>query len=230
MRILLVEDDPVLTDGLRVGLGLLGFAVEAVGICAGGQASIIAAEFDAIVLDVMLPDGSGLDFLADLRASRNRTPFIVCTALESFQDRMRWLRAGADACIGKPIDLDELSAQLVELRRRSSGNVHLSSKSRSAIAPLTPSPGPRDRAASKANELRRIAARATVSLLVLSILVGSRAAQSEELRPPFTSDNDRLLARSSGSTCFRILRYCGMRASNWNAGPINCRRTIKPRR
>jgi DNA-binding response OmpR family regulator len=60
MRILVVEDDPVLSDGLKVSLGLFGATIDIVATCADGRAAAANNEFDAFVLDVMLPDGSGL--------------------------------------------------------------------------------------------------------------------------------------------------------------------------
>ncbi len=74
MRILAIEDDPVLLDGLKAGLGLLGATVDTVSSCADGYAALGTTTFDAIVLDLMLPDGSGLDLLRTIRAAGNRDP------------------------------------------------------------------------------------------------------------------------------------------------------------
>jgi DNA-binding response OmpR family regulator len=121
MRILLVEDDPVLADGIRAGLTLAGLTVDAVTSCADAQAALAGSRFDAAVLDLMLPDGSGLDVLAALRARQDVTPVLLLTALDETPDRIRGLDAGADDYLGKPFDLDELAARLRVLVRRGSG-------------------------------------------------------------------------------------------------------------
>ncbi|MDQ0512998.1 DNA-binding response OmpR family regulator [Angulomicrobium amanitiforme] len=121
MRILLVEDDPVLADGVRAGLVLAGLTVDAVTTCADAHAALGICRFDAVVLDLMLPDGSGLDVLARLRARQDATPVLVLTALDETPDRIRGLDAGADDYLGKPFDLDELAARLRALARRGGG-------------------------------------------------------------------------------------------------------------
>ncbi|AMM87272.1 response regulator transcription factor [Martelella sp. AD-3] len=121
MRILVIEDDPVLADGLAVGLRLNGYTVDAVATCADALAAIKAGAYDAIILDLMLPDGSGLDLLADVRQAGNRTPVLMLTALDETEDRIRGLDVGADDYIGKPFDLDELAARLRAVTRRGHG-------------------------------------------------------------------------------------------------------------
>lgn len=122
MRILVVEDDAVLMDGVEVGLGLAGFTVDAVGTCADASAALRTAAFDAVVLDLMLPDGSGLDVLAELRMRHDRVPVLLLTARDSVPDRIAGLDAGADDYLGKPFDLDEVAARLRALTRRAAGN------------------------------------------------------------------------------------------------------------
>ena len=121
MRILVVEDDPVLSDGLKVGLGLYGATLDIVASCADGQAALAADAFDALVLDLMLPDGSGLDLLAALRSRGDRTPVLLLTALDEVADRIRGLDAGADDYLGKPFDLEELAARVRAISRRHEG-------------------------------------------------------------------------------------------------------------
>lgn len=121
MRILVVEDDPVLADGLRVGLSLTGSVVDGVGTCADAHLALEVASFDAVVLDIMLPDGSGLDVLAALRARGDATPVLLLTALDETGDRIRGLDGGADDYLGKPFDLDELAARLRAIVRRGAG-------------------------------------------------------------------------------------------------------------
>ncbi len=121
MRVLVVEDDPVLLDGLKAGLGLLGATVDTVSSCADGHAALATTAFDAIVLDLMLPDGSGLDLLAAIRSAGNRTPVLLLTALDEVSDRIKGLDAGADDYLGKPFDLDELAARVRAIVRRQAG-------------------------------------------------------------------------------------------------------------
>jgi DNA-binding response OmpR family regulator len=121
MRILVVEDDQVLSDGLKVGLGLAGMTVDTAGTRVEACAAVAAGSFDVLVLDLMLPDGSGLDVLRELRAAGNRTPVLLLTALDDVPDRVKGLDLGADDYLGKPFDLDELAARVRAVGRRGSG-------------------------------------------------------------------------------------------------------------
>ena len=121
MRILVVEDDAMLLDGLKVGLGLHGFTVDAVASCGDARAALTTAEFDAIVLDLMLPDGSGLDILRELRRRQDATPVLLLTAKDTVADRIGGLDSGADDYLGKPFDLDEVAARLRAISRRAAG-------------------------------------------------------------------------------------------------------------
>ncbi|MGA0595905.1 response regulator [Enterovirga sp. CN4-39] len=121
MRVLVVEDDPILADGLQAGLGLGGWTVDRVETCEDARSALAAGSYSAVVLDVMLPDGSGIDLLRKLRSEGERTPVIVLTALDSVPHRISGLDGGADDYLGKPFDLDELGARLRAIARRSSG-------------------------------------------------------------------------------------------------------------
>jgi two-component system response regulator QseB len=121
MRILVVEDDAMLLDGLKVGLGLHGLTVDAVVSCGDARAALTTAEFDAIVLDLMLPDGSGLDILRELRRRQDATPVLLLTAKDTVADRIGGLDSGADDYLGKPFDLDEVAARLRAISRRAAG-------------------------------------------------------------------------------------------------------------
>lgn len=121
MRILVVEDDEVLMNGLQVGLAISGFTVDAVGTCDEAAAALAACGFDALVLDLMLPDGSGLDLLASLRSQGATLPVLLLTARDAVSDRINGLDAGADDYLCKPFDLDEVAARLRALIRRSAG-------------------------------------------------------------------------------------------------------------
>lgn len=121
MRVLVVEDDAVLLNGLQVGLGLAGFTVDAVSTCGDASAALHSSAFDAVVLDLMLPDGSGLDILDEMRARKVATPVLLLTARDSIPDRIAGLDAGADDYLGKPFDLNEVAARLRALTRRGNG-------------------------------------------------------------------------------------------------------------
>lgn len=121
MRILVVEDDPLLLDGLTAGLGLASFTVDAVSTCEDAYAALEANEYRAVVLDLMLPDGSGLDILASMRKRQNTTPVVLLTARDQIEDRIAGLDAGADDYVGKPFDLDELAARVRAAARRGAG-------------------------------------------------------------------------------------------------------------
>ncbi|MBM1171538.1 response regulator [Microvirga arabica] len=121
MRILVVEDDAMLLDGLKVGLGIHGFTVDAVASCGDARAALATAEFDALVLDLMLPDGSGLDILRELRRRQDATPVLLLTAKDTVADRIGGLDSGADDYLGKPFDLDEVAARLRAISRRAAG-------------------------------------------------------------------------------------------------------------
>jgi len=121
VRILLVEDDPLLGDALRAGLGQAGFDVDWV---RDGQAALAAlrdGEHAAAVLDLGLPRLSGFDVLARTRSAGVKVPVLVLTARDSIDDRVRGLDSGADDYVVKPADLAEVAARLRALIRRSGG-------------------------------------------------------------------------------------------------------------
>jgi two-component system OmpR family response regulator len=120
MRVLLVEDDPLLLHSLTAALREEQFAVDT---AADGEEGLFKARettYDAIVLDVMLPKLDGWGVLAGLRPAR-RTPVLMLTARDAVPDRVRGLDLGADDYLTKPFDLDELLARLRALIRRTTG-------------------------------------------------------------------------------------------------------------
>lgn len=121
MRILVVEDDPILRDGVSVGLRMAGFSPDAVECLADAESAMRDSAYEAVVLDVMLPDGSGISFLAKRRRLGDRTPVLILTARDRIPERIEGLDAGADDYLGKPFDLDELAARLRALVRRNAG-------------------------------------------------------------------------------------------------------------
>jgi len=121
MHILLVEDDPLLGDGLRAGLRQLGFQVDWVQCGIAAERELRAQEYAAAVLDLGLPRKDGMDVLAAVRAAGLATPVLVLTARDAVPDRIRGLDAGADDYVVKPVDLHELAARLRALVRRAHG-------------------------------------------------------------------------------------------------------------
>lgn len=122
MRILVVEDDALLGDGIQAGLRQQGFGVDWVRDGAAAVHAIESEPFAAVVLDLGLPRRSGLDVLRHLRQEKNAVPVLILTARDTVQDRITGLDAGADDYLVKPFDLGELSARLRALIRRASGS------------------------------------------------------------------------------------------------------------
>ncbi|KXW58133.1 response regulator [Ferrovum myxofaciens] len=121
MRLLLVEDDPLLGDGLRVGLRQAGYAVDWVEDGQTAKFSLQSENYDLAVLDLGLPKIPGLELLKWLRAQAMTLPVLLLTARDTISDRVTGLDAGADDYLIKPFDLDELIARLRALSRRGSG-------------------------------------------------------------------------------------------------------------
>jgi len=118
MRLLVVEDNEPLADVLRETLHKADFTVDRAATLAEARDSVRAARYDAIILDLMLPDGEGLDLLRDLRRSAERTPVLILSARDRVEDRVRGLDLGADDYLPKPFDVGELLARLRALLRR----------------------------------------------------------------------------------------------------------------
>lgn len=125
MRVLLVEDDALLGDGVRAGLKQAGFAVDWTQDGQAAKLAIEAEEYALMVLDLGLPKLSGIEVLKWLRGINSTLPVLVLTARDTVADRVIGLNAGADDYLIKPFDLDELIARLNALLRRSAGQVSL---------------------------------------------------------------------------------------------------------
>lgn len=121
MRILVVEDDPLLADGLQNGLRQTGFDVDHARDGVEGELALAAHDYAAVVLDLGLPRLGGLDLLKKLRARGSSVPVLVLTARDRVEDRIAGLDSGADDYVVKPVDLGELAARLRALVRRSRG-------------------------------------------------------------------------------------------------------------
>jgi DNA-binding response OmpR family regulator len=121
MRILLIEDDPLLGDGLAAGLRQSGFTVDWLKDGAMALAALSSERFDLAVLDLGLPKLSGMEVLNRLRAQGGAMPVLILTARDATSDKIAGLDAGADDYIVKPVDLDELAARIRALLRRAAG-------------------------------------------------------------------------------------------------------------
>jgi len=118
LRLLLIEDNPRLCQAVAESLRAQGFAVDTAASAAEGLRVWRAGEYDAAVLDLMLPDGSGLTALKEMRDRGNTTPVLILTALGTVEDRVRGLDFGADDYLVKPFAMQELVARLRALLRR----------------------------------------------------------------------------------------------------------------
>ncbi len=122
MRILVIEDDLVLGQAVQDHVVAEGHSADRVTRLADADAARRTGVFDLVLLDLMLPDGRGLDFLKALRSAGDVTPIVVLTARDQISDRIAALDAGADDYLVKPFDLAELSARIRAVGRRYSGN------------------------------------------------------------------------------------------------------------
>lgn len=121
MRILLVEDDDLLGDGLQAGLRHAGYNAEWLRDGVQARTALTSEQYAAVVLDLGLPRLDGISLLREMRAAGNATPVLVLTARDTTLDKIKGLDSGADDYLIKPVDLDELNARLRALIRRSSG-------------------------------------------------------------------------------------------------------------
>lgn len=122
MRILLIEDDEALGRAVQEHLAAEGHAVDRVARLNEATVSVRTAVYDLLLLDLMLPDGKGSDFLRERRQAGDATPVVVLTARDQISDRIAGLNAGADDYLVKPFDLAELSARIAAVGRRYLGN------------------------------------------------------------------------------------------------------------
>lgn len=126
MRILLVEDDELLGEAAQSGLIQHGYTVDWLKDGESAKLAVNNEQFDLILLDLGLPKLSGLGLLRSVRSSGNLTPIIILTARESIEDRIKGLDSGADDYLTKPFDINELSARVRALIRRSTGRADTS--------------------------------------------------------------------------------------------------------
>ncbi len=118
MRILLVEDEPMLGEAVATHLKRSNHAVDWVQRLDDAEAALRAVDYGLMLLDLHLPDGRGLDLLRRLRLTGDKRPVIILTARDQIRDRIDGLNAGADDYMVKPFDLDELVARIMAVQRR----------------------------------------------------------------------------------------------------------------
>ncbi|WP_275788057.1 response regulator transcription factor [Pararhizobium gei] len=123
MRILLVEDNMILGEAVRDHIVAAGHAVDWMTVLEDARAALHAVSYGLVLLDLRLPDGSGISLLKEMRAGKKTTPVIILTAHDQISDRIEGLNSGADDYLVKPFDLGELSARMLAVSRRFGGTV-----------------------------------------------------------------------------------------------------------
>src|SRR6185503_14393294 len=121
MRILVVEDEATIREGLKTRLADAGFTVD---VAADGEEGLFAGQeypLDVAIIDLGLPKLSGLDLIRKLRAQKKAFPILVLTARDSWQDKVQGLEAGADDYVSKPFHFEEVLARVQALMRRAGG-------------------------------------------------------------------------------------------------------------
>jgi two-component system OmpR family response regulator len=122
MRVLLLEDDAMIAEALRTGLKDAAYAVDWVGDAAAADAALACNDYQALLLDLGLPDRDGLQVLQRLRQRGLALPVLIISARDALRDRIQGLDLGADDFIVKPFALDELLARLRAVMRRRGGH------------------------------------------------------------------------------------------------------------
>ncbi|WP_437891216.1 quorum sensing response regulator transcription factor QseB [Phytobacter sp. V91] len=121
MRVLLIEDDKLIGDGIKAGLSKLGFSLDWFTEGVVGKEALYSAPYDVVVLDLTLPGMDGLDILREWRDKGHSEPVLILTARDALNQRIEGLRLGADDYLCKPFALIEVAARLEALVRRTHG-------------------------------------------------------------------------------------------------------------
>jgi len=119
--VLIVEDDALLGDGLRAGLQQRGFTVDWISDGQGALHALLSEEFDLAVIDIGLPNRSGISVLTECRTAGRDLPILMLTARDAVDDKVNCLDGGADDYLVKPVDIDEVAARLRAISRRRAG-------------------------------------------------------------------------------------------------------------
>jgi len=184
MRLLLVEDEAEMASWLVRAFKQSGFVPDHAPDAGTAESLLAGNDYDAIVLDLRLPDKHGLNLLADIRKAGNRTPVLVLTAQGSLQDRVKGLNVGADDFLTKPFAIEELEARIAALVRRSRGRSH---------APLqcgSLSCAHDSRAFTLAGALLQLTPRESAALSVLLARSGSPVEKSQLSAKVFPADSN----------------------------------------
>lgn len=210
--LLIVEDDPMLGDALCEGLGA-HFRTHLARTLADARLALETMDFQMMVLDLSLPDGSGLDLLREMRQAHRNLPVIILTARDRTEDRIAGLQLGADDYVGKPFDLNELLARCQAVIRRLHGDL-------SPVIEIGPlSFDPANRTASVDGQPLTLSA---TELRLLEVLVAARGrllskAQIEERLYDWTTEIESntvevyvsRLRRKIGKDLIRTIRGLG---------------------
>ena len=122
MRVLLVEDDKLLAEGIEVSLTLARYTVDSVNNGEQALHALMNEQFDLLILDLGLPGVSGYEVLSQLRSQKNMIPVLILTARDHIDDKVKGLDLGADDYLLKPFDVEELKARMRALLRRPGGD------------------------------------------------------------------------------------------------------------
>lgn len=184
MRLLLVEDEAEMAAWLLRAFKQSGYVSDHAPDAATAESLLAGNDYDAVVLDLRLPDKHGLALLAELRKDGNRTPVLVLTAQGSLQDRVKGLNVGADDFLGKPFALEELEARLAALVRRSRGRSHAPLQCGSLSCPHD------SRAFTLGGTLLQLTPRESAALAVLLARSGTPVEKSQLSGKVFPADSN----------------------------------------
>jgi two-component system response regulator TctD len=184
MRLLLVEDEAEMASWLLRAFKQSGFVSDHAPDAATAESLLAGNDYDAVVLDLRLPDKHGLTVLAELRKAGNRTPVLVLTAQGSLQDRVKGLNVGADDFLAKPFAIEELEARLAALVRRSRGRSHAPLQCGSLSCPHD------SRAFTLAGALLQLTPRESAALAVLLARSGTPVEKSQLSGKVFPADSN----------------------------------------
>lgn len=186
MRILIVEDEDDLAEWLMRALGQSGFVPDRVSDATSARTAVMTTSYDAIVLDLNLPDEHGLIWLKELRASGDATAILILTAQGALDDRVRGLNLGADDFLTKPFALAELEARLTALGRRG----RVPRQSGTSFGGLTFDEETRTFTSSRTNELIPLTPRERAALTALLQRKGQPVTKSQLFDKVFEMRSD----------------------------------------